>query len=144
MTNLEYMEMAYDLNQRIDSKIEILSSLRQTGTAVTQILTGMPHSPNRGHSKLESTAVKIIDLEYEINDDIDKLVDLKKEMYSVINRLKKNKHKTVLEQRYLCFREWEEIAISMHYNKRYIYKLRDQALEALDIPQWAKEAECEV
>lgn len=144
MTNVEYMEMAYDLHQRIDSKIEILSSLRQTGCAVTQILTGMPHSPNRGHSKLESTAVKIIDMENEINDDIDKLVDLKKEMYSVINRLKKSKHKTVLEQRYLCFREWDDIAVSMHYNKRYIYKLRDQALDALEIPDWAKETDVQV
>jgi len=143
MTNLEYMEMAYDLNQRINTKLEMVSSLRSMGSTVTQLITGMPHSPNQGHSKLEDTVIKIITLENEINDDIDKLVDLKSEMYTVINSLKKNKYKTVLEQRYLCFREWEEIAVHMHYHKRYIYKLRDKALEALEIPEWAKNAEAE-
>lgn len=80
MTNLEYMEMAYDLNQRINTKLEMVSSLRSMGSTVTQLITGMPHSPNQGHSKLEDTVIKIITLENEINDDIDKLVDLKSEM----------------------------------------------------------------
>ena len=46
-------------------------------------ITGMPGNPNRDRSRLEEVVVKIVDMENEVNDDIDRLIEAKKEIASV-------------------------------------------------------------
>ena len=84
---------------------------------------------------MENTIIKVIMLEEEINADIDELVDLKAEIYGVINSIEEEDYKTLLEQRYLCFRDWKDIAVFMRYNERYIYKLHGKALAAVKVPE---------
>ena len=43
-------------------------------------LAAMPKSPNRDGSRMEDAIIKIIDLENEINQDMMKLVELKKDI----------------------------------------------------------------
>ena len=76
---------------------------------------------------------KIIDLESEINADIDKLVDLKREIVGVIKSVNNIEYQTLLEKRYLCFMHWEQIAVDMGYELRYIHKLHKRALENVSI-----------
>ena len=63
MTSKEYLSQAYHLDQRINSKIEQISSLNELATKCTSTITGMPHSPNKGKSQMADTIAKIIDLE---------------------------------------------------------------------------------
>ena len=46
----------------------------------------MPGNKNNGTSKMEDTILKIITLQEEINSDIDVLVDLKKEIMTIIKK----------------------------------------------------------
>ena len=77
----------------------------------------------------DNKTVKIIDLEHEIDEGIDRLVDLKQEIVSLIKQVKNPEYQTLLELRYLCFRTWEQIAVEMHYELRYLRKLHRRALE---------------
>jgi len=77
---------------------------------------------------------KIVDLQNDINRDIDKLVDLKKEIMGVIKAVVNPEHQTLLEKRYLCFLSWEKIAVDMGYDLRYTHKLHIRALEECIIP----------
>ena len=54
-----------------------------------------------------------MEIENEFNVDIDVLVDLKKEIMSIIKKINNPEQQTLLEQRYLCFKTWEEIAVDM-------------------------------
>ena len=36
---------------------------------------------------------------------------------------------TVLEKRYLCFQSWEQIAVEMGYDLRWLYRIHGKALE---------------
>ena len=85
--------------------------------------------------KMQDIIGKIVDLENEINADIDKLVDLKREMVTVIKAVTDPELQTLLELRYLCFKTWEQIAVDMQYSTRNIYKLHDTAIGAIKIPQ---------
>ena len=76
---------------------------------------------------------KIIDLEHEINRDIDRLVDLKRDMVKVIKAVDNTEYQTLLELRYLCFKTWEQIAITMGYSERSIYNLHEAALKNITI-----------
>lgn len=105
MTAKEYLEQAYRIDQRINSKLEQVESLRELSKKAAATLTDMPGGSRNVHAK-ENIIVKIIDLENEINADIDKLVDLKREIVSVIRSVKNPEYQMLLEQRYLCFKPW--------------------------------------
>lgn len=135
MTKKEYLSQAYRLDQRINSKLEQVESLNGLATKVSSTLTGMPKNPNRATSTMADAVAKIIDLQAEINNDIDRLVDLKREMVMVIKTVANKEYQTLLELRYLCFRTWEQIAVDMGYNVRHVYRLHDEAVESVVIPQ---------
>ena len=132
MTAKEYLGQAYRLDQRIDSKLEQIISLNQLATKCTSIISEMPGSPNRNTSTMADAIAKIIDLEVEINADIDKLVDLKHEIVSLIKAVNNSEYQTLLELRYLCFHTWEQIAVEMHYSSKWIRKLHDSAMDVVD------------
>ena len=135
MTAKEYLGQAYRLDQRINSKLEQVASLNELATKCTSTLTGMPRNPNRGTSTMADAIGKIIDLQAEINRDIDRLVDLKREMVKLIKSVDNTEYQTLLELRYLCFKTWEQIAVDMGYNVRHVYRLHDEAVESIVVPQ---------
>jgi len=135
MTAKEYLGQAYRLDQRINSKLEQVLSLRELTTKATATMSDMPGGGSRNVYKMQDIIGKIVDLENEINADIDKLVDLKREMVMVIKAVTDPELQTLLELRYLCFKTWEQIAVDMQYSTRNIYKLHDTAIGAIKIPQ---------
>lgn len=130
MTAREYLSQAYHIDQRINSKIEQVASLRDLSFKATATLTDMPGGSRNVHSK-ESIVAKMMDLENEINADIDNLVDIKRDVVSMINSVDNKDCQLLLEMRYLCFMPWERIAIEMQRSLRSIYRLHDKALEKI-------------
>ena len=126
----EYLSQAYHIDQRINSKIEQVASLRDLSFKATATLTDMPGGSRNVHSK-ESIVAKMMDLENEINADIDNLVDIKRDVVSMINSVDNKDCQLLLEMRYLCFMPWERIAIEMQRSLRSIYRLHDKALEKI-------------
>ena len=135
MTPKEYLNQAYWLDRRIDSKLEQLSALRDTATKTTAVMDGEVVSHTRNVHSLQDVIAKIMDMEAEINSDIDALVDLKRDIMRTIKAVDSPEHQTLLELRYLCFKRWEEISVIMNYNLRHIYRLHDEALERISVPE---------
>jgi hypothetical protein len=131
MTVKEFLNQAYRLDQRIQSKIEQLDSLNALATKATSTLSHMPKNPNKATLTMENTICKIIDLQHEINEDIDRLVDLKTEIVAAVKSVENREYQTLLEKRYLCFETWEQIAVDMHYSLRWIHILHGKALNNL-------------
>ena len=134
MTVKEYLGQAYRLDQRINSKLEQVASLNELATKCTSTLTGMPRNPNRGTTTMADAVGKIVDLQAEINRDIDRLVDLKREMVSLIKAVDNTEYQTLLELRYLCFKTWEQISVDMGYSIQHIYRLREKAYDEIRVP----------
>jgi hypothetical protein len=134
MTAKEYLGQAYRLDQRINSKLEQVASLNELATKCTSTLTGMPRNPNRGTSTMADAVGKIVDLQAEINRDIDRLVDLKREMVTLIKAVSNPEYQTLLELRYLCFKTWEQISVDMGYSIQHIYRLRGKAYDEIHVP----------
>lgn len=132
MTAKEYLNQAYRIDQRINSKIEQVSSLRALATKATSTLSDTHPSGTRNVHRMEDIIVKIIDMENEINADIDRLVDLKQEIIKTIKSVNNPEQQTLLELRYLCFRSWEEISVEMDYSIQQIYRIRDKAFEKIN------------
>ena len=120
MTAKEYLTQAYRIDQRINSKLEQVASLRDLSTKATSTFSDVPPSGTRDVHRMEDVICKIIMLENEINAEIDHLVDLKREIREVISAVKNLECQTLLELRYLCFKTWEQIAVQMNYSMLYI------------------------
>ena len=138
MNTKTYLSQARYLDMRIKSKLQQVDSLNELATTCTSVLTGMPRNPSGSTSRMADAICKIVDLQNEINRDIDKLVDLKKEIMGVIKAVSNPEHQTLLEKRYLCFLSWEKIAVDMGYDLRYTHKLHNWALEECSIPAYSE------
>ena len=134
MTPKQYLSRALKLDREINRKIDRLGDLYAACTKSTSLLT---LTPGGGHDNraFEARMEKFILLRDEINADIDRLVDLKTEIREVIDAVPDTDLRLILEERYLNWKPWEQIAVSLGYNLRYIHKLHRQALGATQIPE---------
>ena len=131
MNAKEYLSQAYRIDQRINSKLEQVMSLRTLLGKATGTLTGAPKAATPNPHSMEDTICKMVDMENEINADIDMLVDLKTEIMTCIKQVGNPEYQTLLELRYLCFKNWEDISTEMDYSLRRLYELHNLALEQI-------------
>jgi DNA-directed RNA polymerase specialized sigma subunit len=132
LTAKEFLNQAYRIDQRINSKLEQVQSLRDLAARATATLSDMPRIPNPSHHRMEDFIDKAMDLESEINADLCRLIDIKREIVTVVKCVENRELQTLLEMRYLCFKTWEEIAAEMHFDLRWVYRLHGRALEDVD------------
>ena len=132
MTAKEYLLQAYLLEERIDSKLEQVEALRSLATKSTAIIRSHPGSGGGNDSFMEDVIIKIVDMEREITAEMERMVDLKKEIAETISRVEDQALRTLLEMRYLCYRDWPEIKKAMGYSNASIHRMHKQALEIVE------------
>ena len=135
MNAKEYLSQAMYIDQRINSKLEQVTRLRENVTNCTAALSDMPRPDSPNKQRMEETICKIVDLEQEINADIDRLVDLKAEARKAINAVSDPVQQLILELRYLCYKPWLEIAETIGYSEATVYRLHGEALKNIAVPE---------
>lgn len=129
----EYLSQALWLNQRIDNKLEQLERLKAMAMRVSVNLTREKVSGGYNRKNpMEDTIVKIMDLEIEVNQEIDKLINLKQEILETISLVDDPMAQLLLEMRYINRRTWGEIAGELGYSDRGIHKIHGRALKEID------------
>ena len=128
MKALDFLSQAYRLDLRIDSKLEQIASLSELATKCTSTINDMPRNPNHSISSMADAVVKIVDLQAEIDRDIHRLVDIKRQIVASIKAVDNKEYQTLLELRFLCGCTWEEVAAKMGYSIQHTYRMRDWAL----------------
>ena len=132
MTAKEFLGQAYRLDQRINSKLQQIESLRCLTQKVTQAYGGEAVSRTRNVSSLEDSILRLMEAEEELNRQIDTLVDTKIEIGKLIDRVHNETYRLILEKRYLCFMNWDRIAEELHYSRRWVLSRHERALEIAD------------
>lgn len=132
MTVKEYLNRARFLDKEIDAKIDHLERIDSMVNRVTPVLSDMPADPCKDNHKREKLLVKMIDLKWEINEEIDKLVDTKREIVKFISQIDNSSYRLLLELRYVNLCTWERIASVMDITERSVYRMHGAALLAAD------------
>lgn len=132
MTAKEFLNRPWELNQRIKDKLENAERLRQElyGRGISYDNTS--HSPNSSMDALGRAVARVVDFEKEADEMIDQLVALKIEVEHQIAVLDDRRYRRILEERYLFFASFDKIAAELGYSKKHIYRLHDEAVNALD------------
>ena len=135
MNAKEYLSQARWLDMRINSKLAQVESLHSLATKATSTLSDVPPSGTRNVHRMEDIICKIITLEDEINADIDRLVDLKRDITACIMTVQDMEYQSLLEKRYLCLMTWEQIAAETGCSVRNIHMMHGEALKKVIVPE---------
>ena len=138
MNAKEYLRQARYLDAQINTKLQQVESLHGLATKATSTLSDMLGSPTRNTYRMEDIIIKILMLENEINEDIDALVDLKNEILGVIKAVEDEELRIILENRYMNYEGWSDIADDLNVGVDSIYKLHKKALQKVKRPKAAQ------
>lgn len=122
------LESAYWLENRINSKLMQIETMRTLAEKVTPVLSDMPRGGSTTN-KVEDMAIKIADLDARIINDINILMDTRALLYQEINDLPNAELSTILEMRYLNHFTWEDIASAIHTSTRNVHNKHGRALQ---------------
>ena len=138
----EFLSRAYRLDQQIQSKVAQLSRLRAC-TCGSGLRYGDVKVQSSGqNSRVEDAVLKIMEEEQAINEEIDRLVEIKRQIREVINQVDDVTCRLLLEKRNLLFETWPKICVDLKIGKRWAQTRHKDAVgmvqEILD-RMWPKE-----
>lgn len=132
MTAKEYLSQYRTLDIEINCKLEQVEQLRALAAKVSPS-TGFGASGGIS-DRVGKTVAKIIDLENEINDDIDRLADMKADIMWQINAIKSSAYRTILEEHYFRNKSFDEIGEEIGYSRMQICRIHGTALTYITAP----------
>lgn len=103
---------------------------REMAVRSTGNMSGVPGSGNKA-GKQERYIIPLVDIQRRLQAQLKRLDAVTKAAERQIATLKNPRHRAVLSAYYLSIATWEEVAEALHYDVRWVYKLRDEALEIL-------------
>ena len=132
MTAKEYLSQAYYIQKMIDAKCEQLEIHRHIATKATSFITARNMSGTDRASKVELHAEQTLMLEEEIKEELERLCKVKSDIAKVIESVEDKQQRTALELYHLNFKKQWEVAKIMHYSRRQIIRILNNAWSDLD------------
>lgn len=137
MDTKQYLKQAYRINELIKSQREELETLKLLSTSVVTDTSQVKVQGSKQVDRLGNIVAKIVDMENQINEEIERCLDLKLNIHNRINNLPNVDERLVLRLRYLEFLEWDEITQRLSYSLRQIYRIHAAALANVNLEDGA-------
>lgn len=132
MTTKEYLNQIIRLNRMINNKLVEIQQLRDLALGISSISTGERVQSTPDFDKIGSKMAKIDELEKNLDETIDKYVDLKNRIIGQIESMEDEITYNILFSRYIEKKQFELIAIEMEYSWRQIIRLHGKALKQFE------------
>ena len=133
MTAKQYLRNMYYAQVSIkkkEEKIQELQELALTTGAIRydkdRVISSAPQSAG-----FEDKAIRIIDMQKRLQDEIADLADMYETGCRIINSLENVTDRLILEMRYINHMKFVDIAVAMDYSVEAIYYRHRRALEQL-------------
>lgn len=128
----EYLNRAYRIDCRINSKMEQLSRLRALASKSTHAFGGESVTHSRNVTSMEDIIARVIEQEKELDAQIAALVAVKNEIQMTIDLVADPDCRVLLEMRYLCMKPWLDIGAKMELGRTQTYNLHMKALSMVE------------
>ena len=139
MTAKDYLSQARVLDQAINARLERIARLRALVSGRAARTDGMPRggTGSAGSTFFDwtETVLKIDEMERALDRDINRLIDLKREIAEAIAAVPDMRYRTLLEYRYLCGWSWRRIARTMNYSEDWTRHAHGRALQMVRAPE---------
>ena len=132
MDTKQYLSQIERLDKMIQNKLSEIYQLKTMACSVTVSNDGERVQTSSDKDRLGSTVAKIVDLEKETDMLVDRFVDLKKEIMSIISMIKSEKHREILFKKYFEQKSIYAIAEELGMTDRGCKKAHKRALEEFE------------
>ena len=130
MTPKEYLQQYGTAMRRIRAISDHLAELRAIAERITPNYGGNGGSHQTG-DKLGSAVAQIVDAENKVRTEIEQLFATEREIEQTINAVEDERLRMILYHRYILGEKWEQIAVSLHLDYRWLLRLHGRALIAV-------------
>lgn len=126
-----YLEDLWQIDRRIQDKQALAERYMTMACRATSRASALRCSGTSHRSRVEDYGVKLVDIEREIEQDVERLHTRRRIAREAIGALCSAKERDVLELRYFSGLGWEEIGHRMHYERTQVWRLHARALQNL-------------
>ena len=126
----EYLLQIRKIDRLVENKIAELEHWQAIATGTTTFSDGDRVQSTGNKYKMEDAIIKCIEINNEINSEIDRLVDTRKEVISTIERLKPSEY-DVLHKIYVQNKDFQEIATAKKRSYSWVTTKHGRALASL-------------
>lgn len=135
MTNKEYLNQAYRLNERINSDLKELDELRALAVNIGSPSIGERVSGSHStEAPFARAVIRIDELERKLNEEIDRFIGLKSEISDAIRSVPNPDEEILLRYRYINCYGWNKICALMSVSTRTVHRIHASALKNFLIP----------
>lgn len=131
MTAKEYLTRIRDMATRVRFLQDELERLRTDAASTSINIDGMPRVMGGKSDKLERLAIKLAEYDDQLQSELTRLLAEKQTAVRLIAELPP-KEQTILTERYIHAKKWEQIAYEMDITWRHCYRLHGRALCSFD------------
>lgn len=128
MTAKQWLSRGRGINREIDALLKSKDEMFNQLTSITAAPSGDVVSGTKDPHKFD----RLVELGDQIDRRIDELAGIKSEILATINRLEDWRYRELLRSRYIDMKNFEQIAVDMHYSWRGVMKIHANALRAID------------
>ena len=132
MDTKQYLSQIERLDKMIQNKLSEIYQLKTMACSVTVSNEKERVQTSSDNDRLGSTVAKIVDLEKETDMLVDRFIDLKKEIMSIISMIKSEKHREILFKKYFEQKSIYAIAEELGMTDRGCKKAHKRALEEFE------------
>lgn len=123
----KYLGRIRRLDVRINNKLAERQRVKELATQATSNLTGMPRASGN-HDKIGDVVARLITIEQELDQIIDRLVDVRAEVVSLLETLPADEY-NVLHQYYVQGHTVEAISVDTDRTERQVYRIKARGLK---------------
>ncbi len=133
MTAKEFLQQYLQAERGINAKLEEISRLRSLAMRTTQVLEkDKVFVQSSAGDRMAAIVDKIVDLEREVDQEIDKLQEIRRRVQAAIDAVPNGSQRSVLTLRYIHGLKFEEIAVKLTYHYRWVFELHGRGLRAVE------------
>lgn len=126
----EYLKQVEKLDLRIKNKLIEQQQWRNIALGITANMDGERVQSSGAKSKMADSIDKCVDMEAQIDEMVDRLIDLKKEVIQTIEGLDSATEYNVLHMRYIQYKSLQEIADHYGYDYGWATTTHGRALKS--------------
>lgn len=128
MNAKDFLRQIKKLDKMIENKLAEVQQWKEIATNISANFTGERVQSSGNPQKISDAIGRYIDLEREINQDIDKLVNAKKDVISVIEQLNATEY-DVLHKVYVQYLTFDEIAFACKHSRSWVTTIHGRGLK---------------
>lgn len=128
MTTKGYLQQIERLNRMIQNKLSEIYRLKTMACSITVSNDQERVQTSSDKDRLGSTVAKIVDLEKETDRMVDEFIETRKHIIDQIDSIEDDNMYHVLSGRYVCGKDFNEIADNLKYSRMQINRIHGKAL----------------